>query len=1125
MRIIMGDTANVVREKIFDELKTLAAQRARAYLLVPEQFTMQTDIALLKRLDVRVTMDIKVKSFGSLSREVLGRVGGIKLPYVNEGGRRMLAQYLLGEHREALGVLGKGWDQSGVATKLVETLSEFRGLGMQAADVAALRDHGEVPPLLDEKLADMALLLADYETALGEKRLDNEARLRLLAEKLRRAEWLSGLHIYLDGFHSLSMPEFEVLKALEAVGCVLTLGLVLPPEALSEETGWWQGHAAVAASLRFFEALEAADLIDTIEPLAADESTLPETAQLAHGLFGYGQAPCEEEAANVEIWKAPQPETEITYLAGRLRRMVAEEGLRWHDFHITTNQPQVYFPLIERIFKQYEIPVFIDERKDLGAHYLVRYLLNALDMVESGFGYAPVFACLSTGLAGLDDEAVVALDYYARAKHLRGTMYFDARYFRLPDENVRSRKLEGLRARQEAAWRAHEAFTARFRPFYEDLRAAETVRDYSAVVYHFLTAPELLDAFHADDDAKSPIQRETDDQIVEALVNLLDQLVSTIGEMPVRLDQYLRILDEGLSEASLGILPPAQDEAAVMELARARTGRARVQVIVGMSDAWMPSEGVSRTIFIKEEKRWLEAAGVDLRFDDSRILEDEALCLYETLLKPTDRLILSYPLSAPGGSVMNESVFITRARQLLTKLEETSLLAAMEDVRPYLEWESLKDAADWLRRYGTVPALAESDPENVRRVASLFRYFEKARPQLAPFLKDGLYYTNLRPPLAPEVVRALYPSLGEKRVSITELESWQGCPYKHFLRYGIRPEEGLDVALANDEIGTVLHGTLDQLTHDLKAHPEWLEWDDAAICAQMDEYLTAEQAKVIDGQRSQEARNVQGLEKLRRQGHKAGRFIIRQLRESQFAPRFNEVAFGESAPILPAIYLDLGGEIVRIEGRIDRIDTWRQGDKLYARVIDYKSGDQTFDIARVWQGLDLQLLLYLRAAMGWRQKPLPAGVFYLSLKQPFVDTSSMDEEEIEALITESLLMDGVFIDDEAVIAALDEGIRQGRERVIHIKGRKAPGESCLSAEMLEKLLDHTLAAARDAVCAVLAGDIRVLPLEGDEKGGCKYCRYSAICRFEAGRSGNQTRSVARMGWKAVKEALAKEDEA
>ena len=170
-------------------------------------------------------------------------------------------------------------------------------------------------------------------------------------------------------------------------------------------------------------------------------------------------------------------------------------------------------------------------------------------------------------------------------------------------------------------------------------------------------------------------------------------------------------------------------------------------------------------------------------------------------------------------------------------------------------------------------------------------------------------------------------------------------------------------------------------------------------------------------------------------------------------------------------------------------------------------------------------MLYLRAVLGWRQQPLAAGVFYLSLKKPFVDTTSLDEAEIEALITRDLLMDGVFIDDPEVIAALDRGISEGKGQVIAFKGRGKEPDNSLSADMLERLLAHTVQVAQETVQAVLDGDIRVLPLEEKQKGGCTYCDYAAICRFEKNRSGNRERTIEAVKWKDVKAALAKEEEA
>ena len=259
---------------------------------------------------------------------------------------------------------------------------------------------------------------------------------------------------------------------------------------------------------------------------------------------------------------------------------------------------------------------------------------------------------------------------------------------------------------------------------------------------------------------------------------------------------------------------------------------------------------------------------------------------------------------------------------------------------------------------------------------------------------------------------------------------------------------------------------------------------------------------------------------MRYQAHKAGRFIVRQLRESKFQPRFNEVAFGENyhAP-LPPIYLDIDGEVIRIEGRIDRVDTWQYEDTLYARVIDYKSGFNSFDISRVWAGLDLQLMLYLRAVLGWEKQPLPAGVFYLSMKNLFAKTDELDQLTIDELLAKELRMDGVFIDDPEVIDALDQSAKAGTYRVLCKQGRGKVAENGLSAEALEKLLAHSVQLAQDCVRDVINGDIRVLPIEPTQKGGCEYCEYGGMCRFERNRSGNCERVIENISWKEAKALL------
>lgn len=1121
MRLLMATHSTTAREYILKELQAHVKNGTRAYLVVPEQFTMQTDIRLFEALHVEVLMDIKVKSFSSLSREVLGRLGGLKMPYIHEGGRRMLVQYLLNQHKNDLPLYGKGASQAGISEKIVETLSDYRKLDITEEMLETLLQTEDIPVLLAEKIQEMMTLLKGYSEILGTSHLDNEGRLHLLAKKIPQAIWLKDIDIYLDGFHSLSQVEMEVVKALEKLGARLHISLVLPKAALSNTTGWWTFHSALATSRQFYDSVVQQEMsVTLVDADAMKDTSLPTLNFLTQHVFHYGNVVYDEPTDALEIWKAPYPMMEVQHIAGYIRRLILEEGYQYRDFHITTNQPAVYFPLFERVCRQYQLPVFIDTRQPMSNHYLVQFMVRALEMVASNFAYPVVFSCLKTGLSLMSEEEVVAFDYFAKVKHLRGTMYFDEKYFMLPPETIRSKKLDGLRARHESAWKGFEIFRAVFKPFYDDLQGARTIKEYTTIVYHFMTRPEFLECFYQENDDKNVSQLEIDGQIVEQLVTIFDQLVETIGEMPISLAHFVRILNEGINENSLGILPPAQDEVQVMQLSRARSGRCAIQIIVGMSDVWLPTTQADKTVFMREEKEWLGKNGLDMPSSENRIIEDEALCLYECMAKPIKQLILSYSLSGQDHSPMNESIFIRRTKEIFPMLEEKSVLASFDKVRPYLEWESLKYTMEWMRRYGKMTELSDEQKAHCREIMSYYAYFNAQRVELTQFLERGLHYHNVREKLIASVSKKIYPGLREGRVSISELETWQRCPYKHFIQYGIRPEEEVDYTLQTDETGTLLHGSLSRLTHDISLHPEWIELDDEKIYAQMDVYLEEESQRYLEHQRLTEGQNRMIIKKLQRQSHKAGKYILKQLGESRFQPKFYEAKFGDEKAIFPPIILECEGEYIRVEGRIDRIDVWQHDAATYVRVIDYKSGNKEFNLENAFAGLDMQLLLYLRAVLGWEKTPMPAGVFYLSMKELFINLETTNPEEIEKEFVNKLLMDGVFIDDPAVVEALDKSAKTGKHTVIRRTGRgtKSAPDNQVSTKVLNGLLEHVIEVATDSVKAVLDGDIRVMPVNGN----CQFCAYLGACRFENRRNGNQERVVEKMNWKMLKSYLGEE---
>jgi ATP-dependent helicase/nuclease subunit B len=1088
MRILLAAHTASIEKTITAELRRLQENGQQAFLLVPEQFTMQTDRTLLQNLEGEVLMDIRVVSFASLARQVLSRAGGARTPYVNENGRRMIVQYLLNTHKRSLPMYGSGAQQRGISQKLAETLGDFRSAAVEPQALDRLADREDVPAILKDKLSETALLYRAYLDLLGDRAVDNAARLHLLAEKLPQADWLRCLSIYLEGFHSLSQPEMAVLEKLHDMGAQITLGLELSAAAARGQAGPTETQI-YSATARFYQALCRRFPVQT--DLCADQADiLGDLDAFSRQVLGSRLHPIGGRPPHLSIWKAVSPQMEVLSVCGMIRQKVIDQGRRWKDFQIVTNQPALYYPLFERAFAQYHIPAFIDERKPMSYHYFVRFIFNVLDAVNTRFSYPVLFACLKSGLTPLNDEEITALDYFARARHLRGTMYFDPDMFEAPEEAVHTKNADRLRARQSQAYAAHEKFTAWFRPFFEDIRQASTVRQHAALLYYFVTDAGIMDAFHAHDGEKSPEQVAVDEQILQATADLLDQLVETMGDMELSTQQFTDIVKEGFANASLGIVPPAQDQVTVASLARARRGRIPIEVIVGCADAWMPDRAVNHTVFVRQEKEWLDAHGITLPSGEQMVRDDENLSIFDCLCRPTEQLILSYPLGDASGAALHAAAFVQHALTVFPDLEEKSLLADFGRQCAYLDWESLKAATGLFRLAGG------QEREDVGEAAAIIQWFTRFRPQTAEFLRDGLYYENMRQALPETVAQALYPAVRKGKISASELETYKICPYKHFMKYGIQPEESTDYTLQPDEMGSVLHGCLDRLTADLCAHPDLMNMTDQEIAAHIDGYLTAENQAQLDRQRRQLASNAAMVRKVRRQTLTAGRYILDQLRTSSFAPRYHEAPFAQSHAPFPPVYIDLGDRMMRIEGRIDRVDTATVKGRPYVCVIDYKSGSKRFDLSSAWDGLDMQLLLYLRAALGAKDAPLPAGVFYMSMKEPLQNTDSLSEQEIREAFSKQLLLDGVFINDPDVIAALDQATSQGKTRVIRFAGRGKTPDNSLDDAAFAGLLDHALEAATDTLQAIIQGDISVYPVDESKGASCSFCDYKAMCRSD-----------------------------
>lgn len=1102
MELLVASHEQIAHEAVLEALKGHHSRGESAYLLVPEQFTLQSDIHLLEALEVKAVMDIKVKSFASLAREVLGRIEGAGRQYIGSSARELVFYQAVLEENDRLCLYKNAHRQTGVLRAIATTVANLHAAGISTQGLQALADRADLPAALRNKCHDMALLQDRYEQLLGDSYLDGEARLQTLVEILPQADYLKKIHLYFDAFQRMSALELTILDTLKQMGVPIHVVVTLPYGTCGQDQAPDEvvNHEAYASNWAFATALKKiAGPALKIKEVQSSRAVLPDLAGLAKAAFSTTPAVAVEEMTHLGLMQAPTTDIEVETLAALLRKKVVEDGCRWRDITVSVTAPDEYFPLVRRIFGDHDIPVFIDEKRYITDNPLLQGIFAALNLVDYDFRQEDVFAYLKSGLSAIDARLLEGLEHHARARKLRGQMFFKEESYAVDEERFHSAdRLAMAQADARAAKEGARILKVELEDFYLSCQKEETVLHFSTAFYHFISQPQWTRQLTALQEAlaewPNPALVQENEQIFNAIVEFLEQLVTALGQLTMPFKEYARLLREGLENISIGIIPPAQDQVLVGALSRTRTSRTPIQLILGLSDAWYPAVQGEAGVFAQDEQDRLKDLGIHLGQSQAEATGDEAAALFQAFTRPTERLVLSWPGSDHGGQTMNRSRLIRQVEALAPQVKVTSAYQLGQRLRRYSKPLALRDTLAGLRRVQAGQGLAEGVAEEL---GTYYRFFMEDDPLRRSFLQAGFRYTNRRLPLTDQVSEILYPSLAKGRASVSELESMCACPYQHFIRYGIRPHEEEVADMKYNEIGSLIHAALKKLTEAYSSErAQGGSLEEAEVLPLIRQALEEETSQIIGQKRAQSGRNHIFGQRLRRYTERTALQIFRQLGVSDFKPAGQEVRFGRQEK-LPAVILDTGVETIRLEGIIDRIDAAEDA----VRIVDYKTGSKTFDLNAVAGGLQLQLLLYLRAALASGLWDRAGGIFYLRLRDLLILDTSDDPETIAAAVIDALLLDGIVIDDPAILEKMDPGITETGGSILRLKGRAKAIEkktNVLSAQEMDQLMTYAEEMANCAAQYALAGLIDNAPLLIGQVSPCQYCDYRYICRFEAG---------------------------
>ncbi|MGE5592833.1 MAG: helicase-exonuclease AddAB subunit AddB [Betaproteobacteria bacterium] len=1155
-------------------------------LLVPEQATFQVERALVNTPDLLGFMRAQVLSFKRLAGRLLQELGGGARRDIGELGKLMVLRSLVRQKASELSIFVKGSEKYGFAQCLAQTLRELTMYRVSPeeleARVAELEKAGLGMTPVALKLHDLAVVVRAYREYLGDKFQDPDDHLSLAASRIADSTLTRGASVWVDGFRGFTPQEYSVLEALFRSADRVSVALCLDPNTIdhpfhdtdvfrpTRET--YEKLVALARELgvRVEPAviLRAPGASGTGRVTGEGSGTVVRSAPLCHLEREFGArrpSPFKGEPYGIRLVAAANPRAEVEAAAREILRLAREDGVRFRDIGVIVGDLEAYHDLIEPIFKDHGIPFFIDRRRPVGHHPLVELVRSALDVVCEDWAYDPVFRCLKTDLVPVSRREVDLLENFVLACGIRGRRWFDDEmwtYTRVSGSG--SGGLEeisaGGRARPEddemtrVLNEARSKAVAALSDFHGKVTAGgvKPVRDMARALFELLTAlgvRERLEEWAREATEAGDVEGAREHQQVwNAVLDLLDEVVEALGEQATDASDFRELMEAGLQGMTLGLIPPALDQVIVGSVERSRHPALRAAFVLGATYDAFPRRVSEGTVLSDQEREMLEERGLVLA-PTSRVEQFyEQYYVYVALTRAWDHLWVSYPMADGEGHALRPSPVMAQLKVMFPVLSEEF---ACDDVPSSPEkaldaiTSEAKAAAMLVRHFRGSRGPAKSGPEGGEAWdpfwLDLYEWLveDPERRLRASRVLKSLAFTNHVERLGEATARALYPD--PIKTSVSRLEAFARCPFAHFAGNALRLAERELFRLEPPGMGTFIHETLRKLVDDLG--------DERALAAMSDAEIDAKVAKIVEelaprlqNEILRSSARYQYIERvLTRILRRSAKVLKEHACRSEFRSVGREVVFGHGrfeGGGLPGLELELDGEQrLLLVGRIDRVDVAQGGGVSYLRVIDYKSSRRSLNLSDVYDGLALQLLVYLAVAEDHSEvltggRAEPAGALYFPAVDPLVRASGpVDDDDLESTRKRMLKMTGVIVGGPDVVRLMDTKI-QGASDIVpaHLtkdgEVAKTGGSNVIARERYSVLRKFLLAKVRELSSRIIAGEIAPRPYRRGKFRACQWCDFKPVCGFDILLPGNEYRDAVRLKndefWAAVERDVSSE---
>lgn len=1082
-------------------------------IVVPDQFTMQTQLELVKRHPNKGIMNIDVLSFGRLSHRIFEEAGGNNMPVLDDTGKSLVLRRVAADMEEALSVMKYNVRKPGYISEIKSAISEFMQYGLSTDDVGKLCAYAAKRGALSYKLKDLHILYQGFLQYIHERFITTEETLDILCSVLSRSRIVQGSVIVFDGFTGFTPVQNKVIQELlvQARQVIVTVTMDTRENPYAADGEQKLFHLSKKTIRDLDKLCREAGVTREQDEKIMDEQVFRyrNNAGLSHlerELFRYPYREFQGEQDSIHIFEASHPQNELRQVCLKIKELVRENGYAYRDIAVVTGDLERYGFPAEEEFTRFGIPFFLDRTNKLVLNPFIEFIRSALLVVSQEYSYESVFHFLRCGLAGVSPEETDRLENYVMTMGIRGKKAWGRRFTRRM--KAWGEAVQPLDELNEV----REKIVSMIAPLMVKKACG---RELAAALYGFIENARIeqkLAAYAAEFKAKGDLVRAKEyEQIYRLVMELLEQVCALLGDEELSVREFADILDAGFAEIKVGTIPQNVDKVVIGDIERTRMSEVRALFFIGVNDGIIPKSGTTGGILSDIDREFLQESEFELAPTPRQQMYIQRLYLYMTMTKPSDFLFLSYAKVDSEGKSIRPAYLIHTVTRLFPKIVITK--PQLRDIEEQLDspGDALTYLVELLRRYalnGLSDAQSERDRKLFFTLYDTCARDERYAPVVSGMRKAAFeYLADAGDRRLPKTLAGLLYGQVLKN-SVSRLEKFAACAYAHFLEYGLGLSEREKYRFESVDMGTVFHAVLEQFSEKItESGYTWFdfpkEFGEQLVGECLERYAAAYGETVLYSSR----RNEYMITRMNRVLCRTVQTLQYQLRQGVFEPEGFELSFQMTSD-LDAVNIALSEEErMHLIGRIDRIDTCRQEDRLYVKVIDYKSGNRKFDLAALYYGLQLQLVVYMNAAVELekRKNPdarvIPAAMLYYHVSDPMTETDEgePDPDKIEKAILEELKMTGMVSDDEEVIRLLDQGF-ETKSAVLPVAKKKdgsfTQASSVLSGEDFETVSDYVNRKIRELGTSILDGDIRLNPYEQDGQTACIYCEYKHVCGFD-----------------------------